>query len=114
MRCDGCVSGITRADNLNGKFGLRTMKSLRKTVLTTATLLLAASFAAMKAQHLGQDAPPPAPQGGPQTRIRIPVDQVIVPFTVKHSSVRLLPTLRPTDFLIFQATLAPKTSPSHT
>ncbi len=102
MRCDGCVSGITRADNLNGKFGLRTMKSLRKTVLTTATLLLAASFAAMKAQQLGQDAPPPAPQGGPQTRIRIPVDQVIVPVTVKDSSGRLVADLRRDEFRIFE------------
>jgi len=78
------------------------MKSLRKTVLTTATLLLAASFAAMKAQQLGQDAPPPAPQGGPQTRIRIPVDQVIVPVTVKDSSGRLVADLRRDEFRIFE------------
>ena len=102
MRCDGCVSGITRADNLNGKFGLRTMKSLRKTVLTAATLLLAASFPAMNAQQTGQDAPLPAPQGGPQTRIRIPVDQVIVPVTVKDSSGRLVADLRRDEFRIFE------------
>src|SRR2546430_13033741 len=30
-RCDGCVTEIAGADNFNRKFGLRTMKSLRKT-----------------------------------------------------------------------------------
>ncbi len=99
MRCDGCVLVITRADNFNRKFGLRTMKSLRKTALTAATLLLAASFAAMQAQ---QDAPPPAPQASPQARIRIPVDQVIVPVTVKDSSGRLVADLRRDEFRIFE------------
>ncbi len=102
MRCDGCVLVITRADNFNRKFGLRTMKSLRKTVLTAATLLLAASFAAMQAQQPRQDAPPPAPQGTPQARIRIPVDQVIVPVTVKDSSGRLVADLRRDEFRIFE------------
>jgi Ca-activated chloride channel homolog len=102
MRCDGCVLVITRADNFNRKFGLRTMKSLRKTVLTAATLLLAASFAAMQAQQPRQDAPPPAPQASPQARIRIPVDQVIVPVTVKDSSGRLVADLRRDEFRIFE------------
>src|SRR6266481_133441 len=102
MRCDGCVLVITRADNLNGKFGFRTMTSLRKTVLRAATLLLAAPFAAMNAQQPGQGAPPPAPQGAPQTRIRIPVDQVIVPVTVKDSSGRLVADLRRDEFRIFE------------
>src|SRR6266478_5343980 len=102
MLCDGCVLVITRADNFNRKFGLRTMKSLRKTVLTAATLLLAASFAAMQAQQPRQDAPPPAPQGTPQARIRIPVDQVIVPVTVKDSSGRLVADLRRDEFRIFE------------
>src|SRR5437879_11665837 len=84
------------------EFGLRTMKSLRKTVLTAATLFLLASFAAMNAQQPRQDAPPPPPQGGPQTRIRIPVDQVIVPVTVKDSSGRLVPDLRRDEFRIFE------------
>src|SRR5260370_39397938 len=101
MRCDGCVLVITRADNFNRKFGLRTMKSLRKTVLT-ATLLLAASFAAMQAQQPRQDAQPPAPQGTPQARIRIPVDQVIVPVTVKDSSGRLVADLRRDEVRIFE------------
>jgi len=78
------------------------MKSLRKTVLTAATLLLAASFAAMQAQQPRQDAPPPAPQGTPQARIRIPVDQVIVPVTVKDSSGRLVADLRRDEFRIFE------------
>ncbi len=81
---------------------MRTMKSLRKTVLTAATLFLLASFAAMNAQQSRQDATPPPPQGGSQTRIRIPVDQVIVPVTVKDSSGRLVPDLRRDEFRIFE------------
>src|SRR5260370_7597649 len=112
MRCDGCVLVITRADNFNRKFGLRTMKSLRKTVLT-ATLLLAASFAAMQAQQPGQDAQPPAPQGTPQARIRIPVDQLIVPVTVKDSSGRLVADLRRGVFRALEHNTDTSTSTSH-
>jgi VWFA-related protein len=102
MRRDGCVAGITNADNFNRQFGLRTMKSLRKTVLAVAMLFLAVSFAAVKAQQPLQDASSPAVQGAPQTRIRIPVDQVIVPVTVKDSSGRLIADLRRDEFRIFE------------
>src|SRR5258708_3097805 len=108
MRCDGCVAVITHADNFNRKFRLRTMKSLRKTLLTATALLLAASFAAMNAQQPRQDAPPPAPQGGPQTRIRIPVDQVIVPVTVKDHAGRLVPDLRRDEFRVFEDNIEQK------
>src|SRR5260370_33191555 len=84
------------------------MKSLRKTVLTVATLLLAASFAAMNAQQPRQDAPPPAPQSGPQTRIRIPVDQAIVPMTVKDSSGRLVPNQGRDEYPIFEDSIEQK------
>jgi len=62
----------------------------------------------MNAQQPRQDAPPPAPQGGPQTRIRIPVDQVIVPVTVKDSSGRLVPDLRRDEFRIFEDNIEQK------
>ena len=93
------------------------MKSLRKTLLTVAALFLAASFAVMKAQQPrqdadnafpAQDAPSPGQQGGPQTRIRIPVDQVIVPVTVKDSSGRLVPDLRRDEFRIFEDNIEQK------
>ena len=102
MRRDGCVAVIANADNFNRQFGLRTMKSLRKTVLAVAMSFMAVSFAAVNAQQPGQDAASPAPQGAPQTRIRIPVDQVIVPVTVKDSSGRLIADLRRDEFRIFE------------
>src|SRR5260370_3939472 len=87
------------------------MKRLRKTVLMAATLLLAASFAELKAQPpqdraggapTAQDTPPSPQQSGVQTKIRIPVDQVIVPVTVKDVGGRLLPDLRRDEFRIFE------------
>jgi VWFA-related protein len=87
------------------------MKSLRKTVLMAATLLLAATFAELKAQRpqngagsasAPQDAPSSPQQSGTQTRIRIPVDQVIVPVTVKDGAGRLIPDLRQDEFRIFE------------
>jgi VWFA-related protein len=111
------VAESTRADNFNRKFGLRTMKSLRKTVLLTAILFLAASFAAMKAQQPwqgagsaspAQDAPVSAQQSGAQTRIRIPVNLVIVPVTVKDGAGRLVPDLRQDEFRIFEDNIEQK------
>jgi VWFA-related protein len=105
------VAEIVRGDNFDKKFGLRAMKSLRKTVLMAATLLLAASFAELKAQPpqdraggapTAQDTPPSPQQSGVQTRIRIPVDQVIVPVTVKDVGGRLVPDLRRDEFRIFE------------
>src|SRR3989442_3668434 len=87
------------------------MKSLRKTLLMAVTLLLAASFAELKAQppqdsagsaSPAQDTPSSPQQTGVQTRIRIPVDQVIVPVTVKDVGGRLVPDLRRDEFRIFE------------
>src|SRR5439155_227356 len=98
---DGCVADAAQADNCNRKFGLRTMKSLRKTVWMAGALFLSAPFARLDAQTTGQGVPPatreqsspaPAQQGGPTT-IRIPVNQVIVPVTVKDGAGRLVPDL---------------------
>jgi len=105
------VAEIILADNINTKFGLRTMKSLRKTLLMAVTLLLAASFAELKAQppqdsaasaSPAQDTPSSPQHTGVQTRIRIPVDQVIVPVTVKDVGGRLVPDLRRDAFRIFE------------
>jgi Ca-activated chloride channel family protein len=93
------------------------MKSLRKTMLLAAILFLAASFAALKAQQPwqgagsaspAQDAPASAQQSGAQTRIRIPVDQVIVPVTVKDGAGRLVPDLRQDEFRIFEDNIEQK------
>src|SRR5690349_21574913 len=86
------------------------MKSLRKTVWMAGALFLAAPFACLGAQTAGEGAPPPAQeqgfpapaqQGGPTT-IRIPVNQVIVPVTVKDRSGRLVPDLRRDEFRVFE------------
>src|SRR5205807_5024706 len=87
-----------------------TMKSLRKTVWMAGGLLLAACATRLDAQSTGQGVPPatqeqgapaPAQQGGPAT-IRIPVNQVIVPVTVKDRSGRLVPDLRRDEFRVFE------------
>src|SRR5437667_7435428 len=86
------------------------MKSLRKTVWMAGALFLSAPFARLDAQTTGQGVPPatreqsspaPAQQGGPTT-IRIPVNQVIVPVTVKDGTGRLVPDLRRDEFRVFE------------
>src|ERR1700720_306914 len=87
------------------------MKSLRKTIIVALTLI---PFIAMNAQETKPDPPAPAPnaqqppppadtgangQGG---RIVIPVNQVIVPVTVKDGSGRLVPDLSKDEFRIFE------------
>src|SRR5258708_39384831 len=93
------------------------MKSLRKTVLMVAILLLPALFAEPKAQQTqestssastAQDAPSSPQQSGAQTRIRIPVNQVIVPVTVKDVSGRLVPDLRQDEFRILEDNIEQK------
>src|SRR3989442_13628333 len=93
------------------------MKSLRKTLLMAVSLLLAASFAELTAlppQGSGgsaspaQDTPSSPQQTGVQTKIRIPVDQVIVPVTVKDVGGRLVPDLRRDEFRIFEDNIEQK------
>jgi Ca-activated chloride channel family protein len=98
---------------------LRPMKSLRKTTLLAVAALLIASAAILRSQSQSQDSQakpdtptpvsgaqqPPAPDGqtpaGGQT-IRIPVNQVVVPVTVKDSSGRLVADLTKDEFRIFE------------
>src|SRR6202171_6050106 len=93
------------------------MKSLRKTVLMVAILLLAALFAELKAQRTqdgagsastAQDAPASPQQSGAQTRIRIPVNQVIVPVTVTDTAGRLVPDLLQGECRIFEDNIEQK------
>jgi VWFA-related protein len=86
------------------------MKSLRKTELIVGALFLAACFTHPGARATGQEPTPagqeqsppaPAQQGGPAI-IRIPVNQVIVPVTVKDGAGRLVPDLRRDEFRVFE------------
>ena len=93
------------------------MKSLRKTILLVCGLLLAAALTRLGAQSPEQGTTPaapgqspqvPAPQNGAQTIIRIPVDQVIVPVTVKDGAGRLVPDLRRDEFRVFEDNIEQK------
>src|SRR5260370_1409666 len=94
-----------------------TMKSLRKTVWMAGALLLAPSFAAMKAQQPrqgagsaspAQEAPSSSQQNSGQTRIRSPADPVIGPVTVEDRAGRLVPDLRREEFRIFEDNIEQK------
>src|SRR5258705_5062178 len=87
------------------------MKSLRKTMLIAAALLSAALGARLTAQQpaqspgsapAAQDAQTAAQQGSGQVRIRVPVNQVRIPVTVKDGSGRLVPDLRQDEFRVFE------------
>ena len=96
------MAEATRTAQPDKKFGLRTMKSLRKTMLLAAALLPGAIAARLTAQPAAQDAQSAAQQSGAQVRIRIPVNQVLVPVTVKDSSGRLVADLRQDEFRVFE------------
>src|SRR5258708_4260900 len=86
------------------------MKSLRKTVSLVCGLLLAAPLAPLLGQAPQQGATPAAPQQNPdappqqnrQGKIIIPVNQVVVPVTVKDGSGKLVADLRRDEFRIFE------------
>ncbi len=76
-----------------------------------AALLVAGLFAALMAQQpppstgsssSAQDAPSSPQQSGSQTTIKVPVNQVLVPVTVKDGAGRLVPDLRLDEFRIFE------------
>jgi Ca-activated chloride channel family protein len=104
------VAEVTRAENIIGKFGLRTMKSLRKTLPLVCGLLLTVLLARLAAQSPQQSTTPAAPEQSPQAppqqnrqgKIIIPVNQVVVPVTVKDRSGRLIADLRRDEFRIFE------------
>jgi Ca-activated chloride channel family protein len=95
------------------KFGLRPMKSLRKSSILAVATLAIVPLAFLSSQEPKPDMPTPvpgaqppaqAPQDTPATpaRIGISVNQVIVPVTVKDSEGRLVPDLRKDEFRIFE------------
>ncbi len=101
----------------NTKFGLRTMKSLRKTALMASALLVTVPFDVLMGQQPqpstgttspGQDAQSSPQQSGGQTTIRVPVNQVLVPVTVKDGAGRLVPDLRQDEFRIFEDNIEQK------
>jgi VWFA-related protein len=92
------------------------MKSLRKSSLLVGVLLLAVSLTKLGAQApqqgsapagAQQNQPPPPQQGGP-AKIVVPVNQVIVPVTVKDGAGHLVPDLRKDEFRIFEDNIEQK------
>ena len=86
------------------------MKSLRESSFLGAVVLLAASLTSLGVQARGQGSataaqeqkPQASPQQGGPATIRVPVDQVIVPVTVKDGAGRLVADLRRDEFRIFE------------
>ena len=106
-----CVIESNRADTFNTKFGLRTMKSLRKTLLLLGLAPLALVSAPLLARQHRQSSAPPAQAQTPSPAsqqpqqppgVRVQVNQVLVPVTVKDGSGRLVPDLNRADFRIFE------------
>lgn len=87
------------------------MKSLRKTVpllglasLALVSVPLLSRTHQQSSKPSGQAQAPPAPpqQPPPQARVVVPVNQVLVPVTVKDRSGNLVPDLNKGDFRIFE------------
>src|SRR5437773_1711223 len=107
----GCARlSLIRADDFTTKFGLRSMKSLRKILLSSGVVLLALSLLPLSARTPQQgfaaaaqaQNPQPPPQQPQQPGVRVQVEQVIVPVTVKDGSGRLVPDLRKDEFRILE------------
>ena len=105
------------AADFKTKFGLRNMKSLRKIALLAGLVLLPLLLVPLRARTPQQaskpspgpaapaqnpQASPPQPQQPQQAPLRVQVNQVVVPVTVKDSSGRLVPDLRREDFRILE------------
>src|SRR6266566_1246737 len=105
-----CLIESNRADASNTKFGLRTMKSLRKTILLLGLAPLALVSAPLLAQQDRQSSAPPAPAQTPAPAAQQPQQPpgVLVPVTVKDGSGRLVPDLNRTDFRIFEDSVEQK------
>ena len=111
------MAEAAQADRLNTKFGLRTMKSLRKTMFLALFLLLAAlscKLMAQQPQQSGGAAPAPqdprsaTQQNNRQVTIPIVVNQVIVPVTVKDGAGGLVADLHQDEFRIFEDSVEQK------
>ena len=101
-----CAIESDRADTFNRKFDLRTMKSLRETVVLLGLATLALVSVPLLARPRRQSSASPAqaqtPQQPQQPGVVVRVNQVIVPVTVKDGSGRLVVDLNRADFRIFE------------
>ena len=93
------------------------MKSLRKTLLLAAAVLVTAPFVKMQAQQppqttgsssTPQDASPAPQQNSTPATIHVPVNQVLVPVTIKDGAGRIVPDLRRDEFRIFEDNIEQK------
>jgi Ca-activated chloride channel homolog len=104
-----CAIDSDQTDNFNTKFGLRSMKSLRQIFFCAGMVLLALSLLPLSARtpRQGSAAPkqtqnPQRPPQEPQQPLRVQVNQVVVPVTVKDGAGRLVPDLRKEDFRVLE------------
>src|SRR5215472_3413415 len=99
-----CAIESDRADNFNWKFDLRTMKSLRETVVLLGLATLVLVSVPLLARPHRQSSASPAQAQTPQQQpgVRVQVNQVVVPVTVKDGSGRLVVDLNRADFRIFE------------
>jgi Ca-activated chloride channel family protein len=102
------VARPTEAAGSQRKFGLRTMKSLRKTAICTCALLVSvpALFFAAQAPSPVRQQPGAAAQDPPlsdaQAKIIVNSNLVVLPVTVKDRSGTLVPDLRKDEFRVFE------------
>ncbi len=88
------------------------MNSLRQVAAAVCAILLAACCASVSAQDPQKPKPAPAPPpptqqpatgaSGGQVVIRVPVNEVVIPVTVKDHGGRLVPDLNKGDFRVFE------------
>jgi VWFA-related protein len=114
----GCARlNLTERILCNTKFGLRKMKSLRKTFLLLGLAPLALLSLPLLARPRRQSSAPPTPAQTPSPApqqpqqppgLRVQVNQVIVPVTVKDGSGRLVPDLNRADFRVFEDSVEQK------
>src|SRR5215469_4159753 len=111
----GCARlNLTEQILCNTKFGLRKMKSLRKTFLLLGLAPLALLSLPLLARPKRQSSAPPAQAQTPSPAsqqppgLRVQVNQVIVPVTVKDGSGRLVPDLNRADFRVFEDSVEQK------
>src|SRR5260370_25879893 len=116
-----CAIKSDRADQFNTKFGLRSMKSLRKIFFSAGVVLMTLALMTLvlvplrartprpRTPQQGSTAPaqaqnpqPPPQRPQQQPGVRVEVEQVIVPVTVKDGSGRLVPDLRKDEFRILE------------
>src|SRR5258707_6141138 len=118
----GCARlKLTERIKFTTKFGLRSMKSLRKTLFTAGVALLALSLVPLNARTPqprtapprvpqqgsakpapAQNPPPPPQQPQQQPGLRVEVKQVVVPATVKDGSGSPVPDLHKDEFRILE------------